>query len=80
MSRDDDLREKILGGRSDANIRFEDLRSFLLRLGFAERTRGGHYMFRREGVRELINLQRQGSQAKPYQVRQVRQAILKYHL
>ena len=80
MSRDDHLREKILSGRSDANIRFEDLRSFLLRLGFAERTRGSHYMFRREGVRELINLQRQGSQAKPYQVRQVRQAILKYHL
>ena len=80
MSRDDDLREKILSGRSDANIRFEDLRSFLLRLDFAERTRGSHYMFRREGVRELINLQRQGSQAKPYQVRQVRQAILKYHL
>lgn len=80
MSRDDDFREKILSGRSDANIRFEDLRSFLLRLGFAERTRGSHYMFRREGVRELINLQRQGSQAKPYQVRQVRQAILKYHL
>ena len=80
MSRDDDLREKILSGRSDANIRFEDRCSFLLRLGFAERTRGSHYMFRREGVRELINLQRQGSQAKPYQVRQVRQAILKYHL
>ena len=80
MSRDDDLREKILSGRSDANIRFEDLRSFLLRLGFAERTRGSHYMFRREGVRELINLQRQGSQAKPYQVRQVRQAILRNHL
>ena len=58
MSRDDNLREKILSGRSDANIRFEDLRSFLLRLGFAERTRGSHCMFRREGVRELINLQR----------------------
>lgn len=74
------VRPARLGGRSDANIRFEDIRTFLLRLGFAERTRGSHYMFRREGVRELINLQRQGSQAKPYQVRQVRQAILKYHL
>ncbi len=80
MSRDDNLRERILSGQSDANIRFEDLRSFLLRLGFAERTRGGHHMFRKEGVRELINLQRHGSQTKPYQVRQVRQAILKYHL
>ncbi len=80
MSRGDNLRERILSGRSDANIRFEDLRSFLLRLGFAERTRGGHHIFRREGVHELINLQRHGSQAKPYQVRQVRQAILKNHL
>ena len=80
MSRDDDLREKILSGRSDANIRFEELRSYLLRLGFAERVRGSHHLFRREGVRELINLQRDGSQAKPYQVRQVRQAILRNHL
>ena len=31
-------------------------------------------------MRELINLQRDGSQAKPYQVRQVRQAILRNHL
>ena len=54
MSRDDDLREKILSGRSDANIRFEELRSYLLRLGFAERVRGSHHLFRREGVRELI--------------------------
>ena len=80
MSRDDDLREKILSGRSDANIRFEELRSYLLRQGFAGRVRGSHHLFRREGVRELINLQRDGSQAKPYQVRQVRQAILRNHL
>ena len=44
------------------------------------RVRGSHHIFRREGVRELINLQRDGSQAKPYQVRQVRQAILRNHL
>ena len=80
MSRDDGLRAKILGGRSDANIRFEELRSFLLGLGFTERVRGSHRIFRREGVRELINLQRDGSQAKPYQVRQVRQVILRNRL
>ena len=80
MSRDDALRRKILSGRSDANLRFEELRSFLLRLGFTERVRGSHHIFRRAGVRELINLQRDGSQAKPYQVRQVRQAILRNHL
>ena len=35
-------------------------------------------MFRRQGVIERINLQREGSHAKPYQVRQIRRIILKY--
>ena len=48
---------------------------FLLRLGFVERVRGSHHIFRKEGVRERINLQRDGSHAKPYQVRQVRQVV-----
>lgn len=80
MRRDEDLRQKILGGRSDANIGFEELRTWLLRIGFAERVRGSHHLFRREGVRELINLQREGRQAKPYQVRQIRQTILRNNL
>ena len=49
-------------------------------LGFEERTRGSHYVFRKHGVRELINLQRDGSKAKVYQVRQFRQVILRYGL
>ena len=71
------LRQRILSGESDANIRFDDLRTFLMRLGFVERIRGSHHIFRREGVRERITLQRDGSHAKPYQVRQVRQAVLR---
>jgi len=31
---------KVLHGTADANVRFEDLRSLLGALGFAERTRG----------------------------------------
>ena len=80
MTSNRDLRLRILSGRSDANIRFTDLRRQLLRLGFVERVRGSHHIFRKEGVRELVNLQRDGTQAKPYQVRQVRQMILKYGL
>ena len=57
-------------------IKFNDLRRCLLRLGFVERIRGSHHIFSKEGVEELINLQRGGSNAKAYQVRQVR-AILK---
>jgi hypothetical protein len=76
----DKILDQILRGRSDANIAFRDLRQLLLGLGFEERTSGSHHMFRRTGVRELINLQRDGSKAKPYQVRQVRRIILEYKL
>ncbi|MCY4558190.1 MAG: type II toxin-antitoxin system HicA family toxin [Chloroflexi bacterium] len=69
-----------MSGQSDANIRFDDLRMFLLRLGFDERVRGSHHIFRKEGVRERLNIQRDGSNAKPYQVRQIRQTVLRYRL
>ena len=80
MNRSDGLRRRILSGQADANIRFDELRRFLLRLEFIERVRGSHHLFRRQGVRELLNIQADGSHAKPYQVRQVRQVILKYRL
>jgi predicted RNA binding protein YcfA (HicA-like mRNA interferase family) len=71
---------KILRGYSDKNIDFNDLCNFLKRLGFAEYTRGSHHMFRKEGIEEKINLQREGNNAKPYQVKQVRNIIQKYGL
>ena len=80
MSARRDLRDKILSGTSDANIRFSELRAWLLEIGFAERVRGSHHVFRREGVQELINIQPDGSFAKPYQVRQVRRTILRNRL
>jgi hypothetical protein len=80
MASRDKILEQVLRGRSDANIGFTDLRNLLLRLGFAERTSGGHHLFRRSGIRELINLQKDGNQAKPYQVRQVRRIIIEYRL
>jgi len=54
--------------------------SLLENLGFEKRVKGGHHMFRRAGVEEKINLQREGHDAKPYQVRQVRGVLLKYKL
>ena len=71
---------KILGGASDSNIRFEDLCSLLLSLGFEVRIRGSHHIYRKKGLDEKINLQLDGSKAKPYQVKQVRNAIVKYKL
>lgn len=80
MGRHEKLLLLILRGTSDTNIGFDELRMLLQRLGFEERVRGSHHVFRRDGVEERINLQRQGSQAKAYQVRQVRGVILRYKL
>ena len=80
MAKYDKLLSRILRGTSDANISFEDLRHLLKRLGFIERIRGDHYVFTKEGVEEILNLQPKGHQAKTYQVKQVRAAIVKYRL
>lgn len=80
MSRGDVLLRRILQGRSDANIRFEDLRTLLTGLGFEERIRGSHHCFVKPGVEQLINVQREGDKVKPYQVRQVRSVILRNRL
>ena len=80
MAKYDKLLDRILRGTSDANIAFEGLRHLLKRMGFAERIRGDHYIFSKDGVEEILNLQPKGAQAKPYQVKQVRGVIVKYRL
>ena len=70
----------ILGGRSDANIRFAALRALLRYLGCEERVRGSHHRFDKEGIVEIVNLQSRGGHAKPNQVKQVRRLILNYRL
>jgi len=74
------LRAKILAGSSDANVEFSALRQLLLRLGFNERVKGSHHLFTRNGVAEILNLQPKGSHAKAYQVKQVRDILVKYRL
>lgn len=71
---------KILSGQSDTNIPFDDLCNLLQGTGFVMRIRRSHHVFRKEGIEEKINLQREGNNAKPYQIRQVRYLILKYQL
>lgn len=80
MAKNDKLIQKILQGRADANIDFEELRSVLKSFGFDERISGNHHIFRCAKVEERLNLQRDGAKAKPYQVRQVRAIILQYRL
>ena len=80
MSQSDRLLLRILRGTSDANIPFEGLCQLLRRRGCDERIRGSHHIFTKEGVEEILNLQPQGRQAKPYQVKQVRAVLLRYRL
>jgi hypothetical protein len=72
--------DRVLSGASDASIGFEDLCQLLQSLGFEVRVRGSHHLFRRAGIEEKINLQREGHEAKPYQVKQVRTVILRHGL
>ncbi len=80
MGKHAELIARILSAQADANISFKDLQSLLRALGFDERVRSSHHMFSKAGIEELLNLQRYGNKAKPYQVRQVRAVLLRYRL
>jgi predicted RNA binding protein YcfA (HicA-like mRNA interferase family) len=80
VSQRDKLLVKILLGTSDTNIPFEPLCQLLRTLGFDERIRGSHHIFSKEGIEDILNLQPKQSKAKAYQIKQVRDVILKYQL
>ena len=80
MGEHEKLYEHIMLRRSDSNVPFAGLCALLKRLGFEERIRGDHHIFAMSGVEEILNLQPNSGKAKPYQVKQVRGAILKYNL
>ena len=80
MGKHEKLLLKILRGASDKNISFSELCNLLKHLGFVERIRGSHHLFRKEGITEKINLQKDGNKAKAYQVKQVRTVLLQYNL
>ena len=53
---------------------------FVVYFGFIERIRGDHYIYSKDGVDEIINIQPVGNKSKAYQVKQVRNLIHKYKL
>ena len=80
MSQYEKLLFKLLSGQSDHTLAFTDLIKLLQNFGFEIRIKGSHHILYKSGVDEILNLQPKGSVAKPYQVQQVRQLIVKYHL
>lgn len=80
MSTTEKLLQSIMSGRQDRNIKFRDLQKILDTLGFEYRIRGDHFIYFYEGLTENINIQPVGNMAKPYQVKQVRNFLTKYHI
>ena len=81
MAKFDNTLEAVLRGSSDHNVNFGDLRHVLSRFGFHERIKGDHFIFSKDGMLEIINIQPVGSKAKAYQVKQQgRNLIVKYKL
>ena len=78
MGRIEKTYDRILSGRADYNIEFADLVAMLTARGFALRAgRGSHIVATKPGIAERLTLQPDGSKAKGYQVRQVRNLLLK---
>jgi len=76
MGKWDKFRATLMEGRSDNNLRFSDVTTYLKRLGFEERIEGSHHSFRMEGIPLILVMQPQSDgKAKAYQVKQVRAVI-----
>ena len=80
MSQFQKLLLSLLTGRGDQNIRFADLLKLLEYFDFTVRIRGSHHICTRSDVVEIINLQPVSGMAKPHQVKQVRELVVKYKL
>lgn len=80
MGKQEKFLEKVLCGRSNQNIDFKQLCNLLYALNFNKKIIGDHHIFTKDGIEEIINIQPAGSKAKAYQVRQIRDIIVKYSL
>ena len=80
ISSADKIIATVLSGTKDKNIAFTDLCKLLTALGFVHRVKGDHFIYAKDGIPEIINIQPNGDKAKAYQVRQIRAIILKYHM
>ena len=80
MAKHKKLLAHILMRKSDSNVSFVALCHLLISLGFIERIKGDHHIFTKDGVEEILNLQPKGGKAKYYQVKQVRDIIIRYRM
>lgn len=73
--------EAVISGESDHNIRYDDFCNLIENLGFTFiRQRGSHVIYVNYEINERLNVQKDGSKAKGYQVKQLRELIFAYSL
>jgi predicted RNA binding protein YcfA (HicA-like mRNA interferase family) len=71
--------ERVMLGRGTTS--FRDLERLLLALGFKhDRTSGSHRIYVHPRVTRPLSVQPRGNDAKPYQVRQLREMIEEFDL
>lgn len=80
MAAAEKLYQSIMSGTQDKNIKFRELQKLLEIMGFECRIKGDHFIYFIKDLPDNINIQPKGNMAKPYQVKQVRNYLLKYHL
>lgn len=61
----------IICAEKNSNIKFRDLQRVLDVMGFRCRIKGDHFIYYKDGINEIINIQLKGNKVKPYQVKQI---------
>ena len=72
--------DNIMSGECDNNIRFTDLQKVLESLDFGYRVKGDHFIYYRDDIPEIINIQPKGNKAKGYEVKQIRLLFKQYSI
>lgn len=73
--------DTVVSGKSDNSIKYADFQNLIIALGFEfQRQNGSHTMYYNKSIGEFLNIQKDGAKAKGYQVKQLRNIIVKYGL
>ena len=80
MGQREKLLIRILSGTRDKDISFDEMCTLLRFFRFSLRIKGSHHIFYRTDIEEILNVQPKDGKAKAYQVKQIRDVIIKYKL
>ena len=66
---------------SQKNVRYSDFVALIEAFGFRRiRIKGSHHVYERSDVFDMVNIQSDNGQAKPYQIRQFLSLVEQYNL